>query len=52
MKNTVLTLFLLMCIANINAQRKEINFNNNWNFILEDNPSFSKKMQIFLIGKT
>ena len=33
-----------MCIANINAQRKEINFNNNWNFILQDNTNFSKEI--------
>ena len=43
MNKLLLTLFLLAYSISYNAQRKEINFNNNWNFILEDNPLFSKE---------
>ena len=43
MKKTFLSLFLLIYTIQYNAQRAETNFNNNWNFILEDNPSFSKE---------
>lgn len=43
MNKLLLTIFLLAYSISYNAQRKEINFNNNWNFILEDNLSFSKE---------
>ncbi len=35
--------FMLFCVNCIKAQRTETNFNNNWNFILEDNPLFSNQ---------
>ncbi len=43
MKKIFLTFFLLISAIQYNAQRIVSNFNNNWNFILEDNPSFSKE---------
>ena len=46
MLNTKLIQFLFfyfLILNSINAQRIEVNFNNNWNFILEDNPVFSKE---------
>ena len=46
-KTKHIKLLLLSCffiISNTtNAQRIVTNFNNNWHFILEDNPSFSKE---------
>ena len=43
MKKILLSLLLLMYVSESNAQRIETNFNNDWNFILEDNTSFSKE---------
>ncbi len=43
MKKSVLILFLTTCVNLIYTQRSITNFNNNWDFILEDNPSFSKE---------
>ncbi|NRD23042.1 DUF4982 domain-containing protein [Winogradskyella litoriviva] len=43
MKNILVFLFFSLTISNGYAQRKITNFNNNWNFILEDNPNFSKE---------
>jgi beta-galactosidase len=43
MKNALLALCFFFGLFVLKAQRKEINFNNNWNFILEDNSSFSKE---------
>ena len=43
MKNHfTIVLFFLMSAVGF-SQRVETNFNNNWNFILADNPSFSKE---------
>ncbi|UMB54135.1 DUF4982 domain-containing protein [Lutibacter sp. A64] len=38
----LVVIFVFIAIKNY-SQRIETNFNNNWNFILEDNPSFSKE---------
>ena len=43
MKNILFTILLLIFVSSFNAQRIETNFNNNWNFILEDNPKFSQE---------
>ncbi|APY11646.1 beta-galactosidase [Seonamhaeicola sp. S2-3] len=43
MKNSLTILLFVIYIAFGYAQRTEINFNNNWRFILEDDPSFSKE---------
>ncbi|MGB5418386.1 glycoside hydrolase family 2 TIM barrel-domain containing protein [Algibacter sp.] len=42
MKNILTFLVLTLSISYGNTQRSIINFNNNWQFIQEDNPSFSK----------
>ena len=43
MKKRFIALFFSLLCALVFGQRIETNFNNNWNFILEDNPSFSKE---------
>jgi len=43
MKKIRITFFFLICVSSYYAQRIETNFNNNWNFILDDNLSFSKE---------
>ncbi len=43
MKKSLLILCLSVCISLAYSQRSETNFNNDWNFILKDNPSFSKE---------
>jgi beta-galactosidase len=43
MKKSLLILCLSVCINLGYSQRSETNFNNDWDFILEDNPSFSKE---------
>jgi len=43
MKNIFFTILFLFAFFVTNAQRIETNFNNNWNFILEDSSSFSKE---------
>lgn len=43
MKKSLLILFLVISVNLIYTQRSVTNFNNNWNFILEDNPDFSKE---------
>ena len=43
MKKSLLILCLSVCINLGYSQRSETNFNNDWSFILEDNPSFSKE---------
>ncbi|WP_396600665.1 glycoside hydrolase family 2 TIM barrel-domain containing protein [Algibacter sp. R77976] len=43
MKNILTFLLFALYISFGYAQRHIINFNNNWQFILEDNPSFSNK---------
>ncbi|WP_405290925.1 glycoside hydrolase family 2 TIM barrel-domain containing protein [Algibacter sp. Ld11] len=43
--NTYSFLLVLFCLYlnNLSAQRIETNFNNNWNFILQDNTTFSQE---------
>ena len=43
MKRSFALLVFLLSFNLFFAQRNEINFNNNWNFILEDNPKFSQE---------
>ncbi len=43
MKNSFVLLLFTLSIAFAHAQRTVSNFNNNWQFILEDNASFSKE---------
>jgi beta-galactosidase len=43
MKNIFTLLLFALCAYNGTAQRTQTNFNNNWQFILEDNPSFSNE---------
>ena len=43
MKKSVLILLSCVCICLGFSQRSLTNFNNDWNFILEDNPSFSNE---------
>ena len=43
MKNVFLALFFSLSIYSSYSQRTEINFNNDWYFILEDNTSFSEE---------
>ena len=43
MKNILTLLLLIFSVSFGYAQRAVTNFNNNWQFILEDNPSFSNE---------
>ena len=43
MKKSLLILFLVISTNLLYTQRSVTNFNNDWHFILEDNPSFSKE---------
>ncbi|TXG39538.1 sugar-binding domain-containing protein [Seonamhaeicola maritimus] len=43
MKKPFLILLLVVCVYSSYAQRITTNFNNNWQFTLEDNASFSKE---------
>lgn len=43
MNKSLLILFLVIGINRVYTQRSVTNFNNDWHFILEDNPSFSKE---------
>jgi beta-galactosidase len=43
MKKSLLILCLSVCINLGYSQRSETNFNNDWNFILDDDTSFSKE---------
>jgi len=43
MKKRFIALFFSLLCALVFGQKIETNLNNNWNFILEDNPSFSKE---------